>query len=168
MVRIVFVRIVVTPRGVILLLGGGFSLSEALSDSGFTLWMGNRLTALSDMNVVLICLIVCLITNVLANICSHTAVANIMFPIVAMIAKDMYDERSVHPFVLMIPCSLANTATFLTPYGTPPNSLAFATHRVSAGDFLRHGTPLNLISLMFFSVVVPFIVPWFFGVGQHF
>ena len=76
------------PWGIVLLLGGGFALSDASEASGLSPWLGEQLTALRDLPPFVIMLIICIMTATVTEVASNTATANILLPILAqMVSK---------------------------------------------------------------------------------
>lgn len=151
------------PWDITMLLGGGFALSEALQVSGVSDFIGRKLSTLADMHLLLFVLICCTVSSVLSNIASHTAMANILLPIVASVAKTLRATRGIHPFTILIPVTLSNSASYCLPIGTPPNTIAYGTGRVGVSDFIKHGVSLNVISILIYGLLVPVLVPIFYG-----
>jgi len=67
--------------GVVLLLGGGFAISDGAEKSGLSAWIGEQLTGLQDLPRPLILLIVMVITAGITEVCSNVATANVLLPI---------------------------------------------------------------------------------------
>lgn len=87
---------------------------------------------------------------------------NILYPVVVNLSLVLYEIRGIHPYTLPVCACLCNTSTFLLPLGTPTNSIAYATGRVSLMDFLKQGLGLNIVAVLFYAFVVPIAVPIFF------
>jgi sodium-dependent dicarboxylate transporter 2/3/5 len=49
--------------------------------------------------------------------------------------------------MLFIPATLAASAGFMLPVGTPPNAIVFGTGRIPAREMARRGLLLNLIGV---------------------
>ena len=76
------------PWGIVLLLGGGFALSDASKESGLSAWLGTQLAGLGDLPPLAIMFIICIMTATVTEIASNTATANILLPILAeMVSK---------------------------------------------------------------------------------
>ena len=83
-----------------------------------------------------------------------------MVPLLAALAPAV----GVHPYMLIIPCTLAASAAFMMPVGTPPNAIVFGTGLVTIGNMCRAGFWLNLagialITTMAYLVILPVFVP---------
>merc|ERR1711972_880301 len=81
---------------------------------------------------------------------SNTPTANIILPILAAVST----ETLTHPLVLMLPATCACSFAFMFPAATPPNSVVFATKRVGIRDFLRVGFILNILAIIFGSLII--------------
>lgn len=65
----------------VLLLGGGFALSDASEKSGLSLWIGEQLTKLDELPDPVILIIVMVLTALVTEVCSNVATANVILPI---------------------------------------------------------------------------------------
>lgn len=98
--------------------------------------------------------LVFLITFLSTNVLSSKATAALMAPIVISLAAAM--QLSEKPFLIavMFACSL----TFMSPMSYPTNTMVFAPGNYRFNDFLKVGTPLNII----IWIAASFIIPYFF------
>ena len=71
------------PWNVLLLLGGGYAISDASKVSGLSHWIGHHLSALSFLPPIVIMGLMCLLASVITEVASNTATASILLPIVA-------------------------------------------------------------------------------------
>lgn len=97
-----------------------------------------------------------LITFLSTNVLSSKATAALMAPIVISLSTAM--EISERPFLIavMFACSL----TFMTPVSYPTNTMVYAPGNYRFNDFLKVGTPLNIIIWLAASVVIPYFFPF--------
>lgn len=97
-----------------------------------------------------------LITFLSTNVLSSKATAALMAPIVISLSKAM--EVSDRPFLIavMFACSL----TFMTPVSYPTNTMVYAPGNYKFSDFLKVGTPLNLIIWISASFIIPYFFPF--------
>ncbi|WP_111307376.1 SLC13 family permease [Confluentibacter sediminis] len=97
-----------------------------------------------------------LITFISTNILSSKATAALMVPIVISLAAAM--QISEKPFLIgvMFACSL----TFMTPMSYPTNTMVYAPGNYKFSDFLKVGTPLNLIIWIAASFIIPLFFPF--------
>ncbi|MDT7827438.1 SLC13 family permease [Pricia sp. S334] len=100
--------------------------------------------------------IIYLVSFVSTNLISSKATAALMAPIVISLAAAM--EVSYRPFLVavMFACSL----TFMTPMSYPTNTMVYAPGNYKFNDFLKFGTPLNLITWVAASFVIPYFFPF--------
>ena len=94
------------------------------------------------------------VTFLSTNLISSKATAALMAPVVITLANVM--EISDRPFLIavMFACSL----TFMTPMSYPTNTMVYAPGNYKFNDFLKMGTPLNII----IWIAATFIIPYFF------
>ncbi|RSK41564.1 SLC13 family permease [Mangrovimonas spongiae] len=97
-----------------------------------------------------------LVTVLSTNLISSKATAALMTPIVISLAAAM--EISSRPFLVavMFACSL----TFMTPMSYPTNTMVYAPGNYKFSDFLKVGTPLNIIIWLAASFVIPYFFPF--------
>ena len=83
------------PWNVLLLLGGGFAISEASKVSGLSVWIGRNLSVLATLPPIAIMILLCLLASLMTEVASNTATASILLPIVAqMVEKQMFGGHS--------------------------------------------------------------------------
>ena len=133
------------PWTILFLFSGGFALNQGFSDSQLNSWLGEQLRGLGNLNEFVLILIICIVTAVLSNIASNTACANILLPIVAVIAKN---TQKYHPWMLMIPTAFATSCCFILPVATPPNLICYGSGRLAMKDFMMAGSLINIISVL--------------------
>ncbi|MFC4076115.1 SLC13 family permease [Salinithrix halophila] len=147
------------PWGILLLFGGGLALAAGITRSGLDKWIGEQLTVLSGLNILLILVVVITLVNFLTEVTSNTATATMMFPIMAAFAVTL----GIHPYGLMVPAGIAASCAFMLPVATPPNAVVFASGSVRIGQMVRTGLWLNLVSILLITVAVYFLLPVVWG-----
>ncbi len=143
------------PWGIILLFGGGLSLAAAFQSSGLAMWIGEQLTLLEGIHVVLLVLAIALFVNFMTEVTSNVATASIILPILATLAAIV----GVHPYALMIAATLASSCAFMLPIATGPNAIVFGAGRLEISDMIKAGFRLNLISSFLIVVTIYFLIP---------
>ena len=68
--------------------GGGFAVAEAATESGLCAWLGDQLTALSVLPLLVIVLLIALFITFLTEVCSNTAIATVMLPVMAQLVSE--------------------------------------------------------------------------------
>lgn len=142
------------PWGVILLFGGGLSLAAAYKNTGLAEWIGTQMVALEFLPVYVIILIVTLIVNFLTEITSNVATASIILPVLAALSEAL----GIHPFLLMVPATMAASCAFMLPVATAPNAIVFGSGKLRVKDMAGAGFMLNLISSFLISLISYFFL----------
>jgi len=134
---------VTLPWGVLLLFGGGLSLAGAISASGLADIIGGGLTALADLDVIVLVAVITALIVFLTEITSNMATTAVFLPIVATVAH----STGVAPLELTIPVALAASCAFMMPVATPPNAIVFASEKLTVAQMARAGILLNFIAI---------------------
>lgn len=145
------------PWGVIILFGGGLSLAAAFQSSGLAAWIGGQLTSVTEWPVFVIILTIAICVNFLTEVTSNVATASIMMPVLAALASAI----GLHPYLLMVPATMAASCAFMLPIATGPNAIAFSVGELEIKDMVRAGVWLNIISSFLISLLVYLLLPTF-------
>ncbi|MDO5828526.1 MAG: DASS family sodium-coupled anion symporter [Methanocorpusculum sp.] len=148
------------PWGVLLLFGGGMSLSAAFKASGLSEAIAQAFTGIQVAPVILV-LLLAVVVMILTEFTSNTAVANIMIPVMAGVAAGL----SMNPFILMMTVAVASSLAFMLPVATPPNAVAYGTDYVEMKDMVTAGWFLNLIGIILFTIFLFTLGLSIFGIG---
>ncbi|GMA39972.1 SLC13 family permease [Mobilicoccus caccae] len=147
------------PWGVLLLFGGGLALSAQFGSSGLTKWIGEQVTALGAIPVVVLVLIVATGTLFLTELTSNTATAATFLPVAGGIAMGL----GIDPLLLAVPVALSATCAFMLPVATPPNAIAFGSGYVTIGQMVKGGFLLNLAGMLLVTATTMTLLVWVFG-----
>lgn len=142
---------------VIFMLAGVLSMGTALEKTGGAQMISEfAFSNLGTLDPRITLSIIFLITFLSTNILSSKATAALMVPIVLSLATTM--EISEKPFLIavMFACSL----TFMTPVSYPTNTMVYAPGNYKFNDYLKVGTPLNLIIWIASSFIIPLFFPF--------
>ncbi|XP_015836203.1 protein I'm not dead yet isoform X1 [Tribolium castaneum] len=141
------------PWGLIFLLGGGFALAEASKESQMSKLIADHLHGMAELPKFAVMVISCVFATVLTQFSSNVAVANVLLPVLAEMAK----VAKVHPLYLMLPTSLCCSFAYCLPVSTPPNAIAAAPCNMSSTDMVKAGLGVAVISLLVLFAVFPFL-----------
>lgn len=149
------------PWGLLLLFGGGLSLSAMFTATGFSEWLGNQVGALQGVPAWVVILIVIVVGMVLTELTSNTATAAAFFPIFGAVAVGL----GMDPLFMTMAVTLAVCSAYMLPVATPSNAVAFGSGEVSIRQMTRAGIWLNVISIGLIMLVMYTLVPLVFGSG---
>ena len=148
------------PWGILLLFGGGMSLSAAFKASGLSEAIAQAFTGV-HIPIIPLVILLAIVVMILTEFTSNTAVANIMIPVMAGVATGL----AVNPFILMMTVAIASSLAFMLPVATPPNAVAYGSGYVNMKDMVTAGWFLNLIGILIFTFLLFTIGLSIFGIG---
>ncbi len=143
------------PWGVLLLFGGGIALAIGFDESGLASWIGNQLSVLQGVSLLVMIFVIIASVNFLTEITSNLATTAILLPILAALSVVV----DIHPFLLLAAATVAASCAFMLPVATAPNALVFGSGYIKMADMIRAGIWLNIISIIVLTFLVYFILP---------
>lgn len=149
------------PWGVLILFGGGLTLSTQFTATGLSVWIGESVSGLSGLPPIMILAVTAIVIILLTELTSNTATAAAFFPIMGAIAVGL----GIEPFLMTIVVTFAVSCAFMLPVATPSNAVAFATGDLPIKNMIRAGIWLNVIGLLVIMVALYTIVPLVFDVS---
>lgn len=141
------------PWAIAMLIGGGLAIASAFKSSGLVEWIGANLV-LSDIPVFLIVVAVVTAMVFLTEINSNTATTAVFLPVLAGVS----DAGNFHPYLLMVPATIAASCAFMLPSGTGPNASVLASGQLSIPQMARAGFGLNIVAIIFIFILFYFIL----------
>lgn len=142
--------------GVLLLFGGGLTLSAVLKDSGASKVMADILVSfIKNSHYFTIGLVVAFFIVFLTEFTSNTASAALLVPIFISISE----ELGLAPLGLSLIIGLGASCAFMLPVATPPNAIVFGTGEISQKDMMKSGFILNIICSIIIATIAYFF--WF-------
>lgn len=142
---------------VIFLLAGVLSMGAALQKTGGDQVIANGLSGLlGDGSPLLALSIIFGITFLSTNVMSNNATAALMTPIALQLASSM--GVSERPFIVGV--MFAASLAFMTPVSYQTNSMIYVPGNYRFNDYLRVGTPLNILIWIVAMVVIPIYFPF--------
>jgi sodium-dependent dicarboxylate transporter 2/3/5 len=141
------------PWGILVLFGGGFALADAFQKTGLAAWVGGGLQGLAELPLFLLILLICLTIVFMSEIASNTALTVMMMPILGATATAL----NIHPYLLMLPATIAASSGFMLPVATPPNAIVFSSGYITQGQMAKAGFMLDLLGALLATLVIYFI-----------
>ncbi|HBS12208.1 MAG TPA: anion transporter [Flavobacteriaceae bacterium] len=148
------------PWGIILLFGGGMALAKGFKISGLALWLGNQMTALEGLSIIVLILLLITAVNFLTEITSNLATTAMLLPVLAPLAITI----DIHPLILMTAVAVAASCAFMLPVATPPNAVVFGSGYLRIPDMVSKGIFMNIISILILTLFVYFVLPELWGI----
>ena len=150
------------PWDILILFGGGLSLSAQFSNTGLSLWIGNQVSALGALPLAAIILSVVALVIFLTEITSNTATAAAFLPVIAGVSIGL-GYTGINVMLFTAPVAMAATCAFMLPVATPPNAIAYGSGYVKIGSMIKTGIWLNIIGIFLITFTVMFIATSVFG-----
>lgn len=143
--------------GLIMLFGGGIALGTQMFETGLARVLGRgfiALTGVSDMWTLTALAIG--FTIFFTEICSNTATANMLVPLVIGVAG----ELGISPVPPCLGVALASSCAFMMPIATGPNAIVYGTGHIALSDMIRVGVKLNLATGTAVFLLLRLLCPW--------
>lgn len=139
-----------TDWGVLMLFGGGLTLSAVLKDSGASKILADSIVFMIEgQHFYLIGLLVAAFIIFLTEFTSNTASAALLVPIFISIAQSLGMPEIGLALIIGIGASCA----FMLPVATPPNAIVFGSGQVKQSEMVKTGFVLNLVCIVVIATV---------------
>jgi di/tricarboxylate transporter len=143
---------------VIFMLAGVLSMGAALEKSGGAAKLGIGIEyLLGGFGPHVALSFIFFITFMATNIISNNATAALMTPIVISMASQM--GMSERPFIIAV--AFAASCAFMTPMSYQTNAMIYAPGNYRFNDYLKIGTPLNILVWIIATIVIPIYFPFY-------
>ncbi|PVZ82166.1 Anion transporter [Serratia sp. S1B] len=143
-----------TEWGVLMLFGGGLTLSVILRDTGASKVMAEGMAALfGSSHWFIIILAVAVFIIFLTEFTSNTASAALLVPIFATVAEAL----GMPPALLTIVIGIGASCAFMLPVATPPNAIVYGTGMIRQSEMVRVGFWLNIMCVLVVTLFAWFI-----------
>ncbi len=151
------------PWGIAYLIGGGLAMASAFSSSGLIVWISNAVN-LEGIPILLVLTFVVGGMVFLTEINSNAATTAVFLPVLAGLSK----AGGFHPYLLMIPATIAASCAFMLPSGTGPNASIMASNHITIPEMARAGFGLNILVIITILILLYTIIIPFFGISSIF
>ena len=131
------------PWGVLLLFGGGLSLSKAMEETKLADWIGANVSQLGVLPTPILIVLVVAGVVFFSELASNLATATALLPILYQVAVGL----QLDPLLLCVPAILAASCGFMLPVATPPNAIVFGTGRIGIRQMMKAGLWLDLAGI---------------------
>ena len=140
--------------GVLVLFGGGLTLSIVMKDSGASKIMADSIVQFVQTKPLwVLCFVITAFIIFLTEFTSNTASAALIMPIVISVAQSM----NLPPIALAAIIACGGSCAFMLPIATPPNAIVFATGNVKQLDMAKVGLILNLFCIAIIGSMTYFV-----------
>ena len=130
--------------GVLILFGGGLSLSAVLQETGTSNFIATEMsTMLSGVEPLMFMLAIIIFVIVLTQFSSNTASANILIPIFTGLSSSF----NLDPVTVAAVIGVAASFAFLLPVATPPNAIVYGTGHIKQKQMISTGLIVNIVGI---------------------
>ena len=139
---------------IIFLLAGVLTLGVALEKTGAAKMVSGAIVdnVGSWGGAVALISVFFLLTSLLTGVMSNNATAALLAPIAIATAASI----GANPRPFLIAVTVAASASFMTPVGYQTNTLIYGPGQYRFSDFMRVGTPLNIIIWIAATILIPY------------
>ncbi|MAX40704.1 SLC13 family permease [Gimesia sp.] len=142
---------------VLITIAAAFGVGTALQNSGAaTVIAASLVEATREWGPIAAIAVIYLLGSIMTELITNNAAAVLMFPFCLETAR-LY-QASPLPFLMTL--ILSASASFMTPIGYQTNMMVYGPGGYRFTDFLRIGTPLNLLLWIVAVVMIPWIWPF--------
>lgn len=137
------------PIGILFLFGGGFALAKGIQVSGLSAWLSGQLEGISHFPMIVIILLLATFMTFLTELTSNTASTYLVLPVLFALCSVI----DTTPMFIMFPVVISASFAFMLPVATPPNTVIFATEKISVRTMAFTGLWLNLAGILIVSLM---------------
>ena len=142
------------PFDIMFLFGAGFSIAAAFSGTGLAQSISEMLLSLTQLNPMILILIVATLITFTTEVTSNTALISIALPIIYSLGL----ASNIDTTLLLMVATICASYAFMLPIATPPNAIAMSSKVLSIKDMASYGIAFNILAII--STVIIAIVWW--------
>ncbi|CUH97310.1 putative membrane protein [Propionispora sp. 2/2-37] len=143
----------------IFLFAGMMPIATAMDKSGAGQLIADHVVGLlgGHPHPLMVTAVLFLLSGGLTQFMSNTASAALLAPIGISIAKIL----NASPYAVLMAIAIAASCAFITPVGTPPNTLVLGPGRYRFMDYVKAGSGLTLVCFILSIIIIPLVWPFF-------
>ncbi|CAI2349232.1 unnamed protein product [Caenorhabditis sp. 36 PRJEB53466] len=152
------------PWSIILLLGAGFAISDAVKSSGLSNLIACQLNnTISSLPLFGMQVILSIVVVVMTEFSTNSATASIFIPISFTMAEGVH----AHPLYFSIPTAIGPSFSFMLPMATPANAIVYETRTIRMIDMVSCGILLNILCIVITVINMNTWAYWLFNMGTY-
>ena len=151
------------PWGIIILFGGGMALAKGFTTTGLADWIAEQMTQLDGLSMLVLILVLVAMVNFLTEVTSNLATTAMLLPVLAPMALSF----NLHPYMILVPVTIAASCAFMLPVATPPNAVVFGSGHLRIPDMIRTGIFMNLISIILIALITYTFLPYLWDINPY-
>lgn len=141
--------------GVLILFGGGLTLSALLQSTGSSAYLGQWiLDGLQQAPLWLLLMALTLFVIMLTEVASNTASSALLIPIFMPVAASF----AMPPALIAMMIAIAASCAFMLPVATPPNAIVYGSGLLPQQQMIKTGLILNLLMTLLISLATWLLV----------
>jgi sodium-dependent dicarboxylate transporter 2/3/5 len=144
-----------TDWGVLILFGGGLTLSAILKATGSSAFIAETMAHyLQGVPLILLLFLLVAFVIFLTELTSNTATAALLVPLFISLAETM----NVPAHMLALAIGFAASCAFMLPVATPPNAVVFGSGLVPQTEMMKAGFKLNIVGALILPLLIWLLV----------
>ena len=150
---------------VLWMVAGGFALGVALQETGLAKTLIAAIP-FGEWQPILMVVGSGLICYIMANFISHTATANLLVPILALVGASISSILAPLGGVstLLVGVAIGSSLGMVLPISTPPNAIAASTGMIEQKDMVKTGLIMGIVGLVLgYAMLIVLGSTGFFG-----
>ena len=138
------------PYEIIFLFGAGFAIANGFTATGLSTVTASYLSQIHTLPFFIVVIIVVTFAVFMTEITSNTALISVLLPVIYGLSATFPKNEMM---LLQLVATIAASYAFMLPIATPPNAIAMSTGLVKVKDMARYGFILNILGIIFISLL---------------